>query len=171
MQKQAERLFYQIRNLIYGDNVNQISNFTSTIFNGTDDLFSFRYEFKQKEYMHGIVVGGNIRCLLKLAGTEYWPDMNQKILLLESLNGGVPQMVTYLNQLKQIGAFDKINGILLGTFTKWRSCRAARLSLIWLNSMQVRICRLPKQRKSDMAFLRKELLLVKRFVCAHAVLR
>ena len=116
---------YQIRNLIYGDNVNQISNFTSTIFNGTDDLFSFRYEFKQKEYMHGIVVGGNIRCLLKLAGTEYWPDMNQKILLLESLNGGVPQMVTYLNQLKQIGAFDKINGILLGTFTKMEELQSS----------------------------------------------
>ncbi len=111
--------------MIYGDNVNQISNFTSTIFNGTDDLFSFRYEFKQKEYMHGIVVGGNIRCLLKLAGTEYWPDMNQKILLLESLNGGVPQMVTYLNQLKQIGAFDKINGILLGTFTKMEELQSS----------------------------------------------
>ncbi len=25
--------------------------------------------------MEGIVVGGNIRCLLKLAGTPYWPDM------------------------------------------------------------------------------------------------
>ena len=118
-------VLYQIRNLIYGDNVNQISNFTSTIFNGTDDLFSYRYEFKQKEYMHGIVVGGNIRCLLKLAGTEYWPDMNQKILLLESLNGGVPQMVTYLNQLKQIGAFDKINGILLGTFTKMEELQSS----------------------------------------------
>ncbi len=34
--------------------------------------------------MDGIVVGGNIRCLLKLAGTPYWPDMREKILLLES---------------------------------------------------------------------------------------
>ena len=81
-------------------------------------MFTFGYEFRQKDHMQGIVVGGNIRCLLKLAGTEYWPDMNGKILLLESLNGEVPQMVTYLNQLKQIGVFDKINGILLGTFTK-----------------------------------------------------
>ena len=32
--------------------------------------------------MEGIVVGGNIRCLLKLAGTPYWPDMREKILLL-----------------------------------------------------------------------------------------
>ena len=37
--------------------------------------------------MEGIVVGGNIRCLLKLAGTPYWPDMREKILLLESFGG------------------------------------------------------------------------------------
>lgn len=111
-------VLYQIRNLIYGDAKNQISDFRNTVMNGAADLFTFGYEFRQKDHMQGIVVGGNIRCLLKLAGTEYWPDMNGKILLLESLNGEVPQMVTYLNQLKQIGVFDKINGILLGTFTK-----------------------------------------------------
>lgn len=111
-------VLYQIRNLIYEGAQNQISNFTNTVFEGTDDLFSFQYLFRQKEELQGIVVGGNIRCLLKLAGTEYWPDMNQKILLLEGYNGVVPQMVTYLNQLKQMGVFDKINGILLGTFTK-----------------------------------------------------
>ena len=74
--------------------------------------------------MKGILVGGNIRCLLKLAGTEYWPDMHGKILLLESLGGLVPQMTTYLNQLKQIGVFDQINGILLGTFTKMEEEKA-----------------------------------------------
>lgn len=117
-------VLYQIRNLIYGDSENQILNFTNTVRNGAGDLFTFGYEFRQKEYMRGIVVGGNIRCLLKLAGTEYWPDMNRKILLLESLNGEVPQMVTYLNQLKQIGVFEKINGILLGTFTKMEELQA-----------------------------------------------
>lgn len=111
-------VLYQIRNLINGDAKNQITNFTNTILEEANDLFSVHYEFKQKENMQGIVVGGNIRCLLKLAGTEYWPDLNQKILLLESFSGVVPQMVTYLNQLKQIGVFDKINGIILGTFTK-----------------------------------------------------
>ena len=68
--------------------------------------------------MEGMVVGGNIRCLLKLAGTPFWPDMREKILLLESYGGGVPQMVTYLSQLSQMGVFKKVNGILLGTFTK-----------------------------------------------------
>lgn len=111
-------VLYQIRNLIYEDRKNQLYNFTNTVMKGSNDLFTFNYEFVQKEGMRGTVVGGNIRCLLKLAGTQYWPDMNKKILLLESFGGDVPQMVTYFNQLKHIGVFDEVNGILLGTFTK-----------------------------------------------------
>lgn len=111
-------VLYQVRNLISKDAPEQIANFSASLFQGTSDLFSFDYEMLQKESMQGILAGGNIRCLLKLAGTEYWPDMNGKILLLESLGGLVPQMTAYLNQLKQIGVFEQINGILLGTFTK-----------------------------------------------------
>lgn len=111
-------VLYQVRNLISKDAPDQIVNFSSSLFQGTSDMFSFHYEMLQKESMQGILAGGNIRCLLKLAGTEYWPDMNGKILLLESLGGLVPQMTAYLNQLKQIGVFEQINGILLGTFTK-----------------------------------------------------
>lgn len=109
---------YQIRNLIYGHGDKQVLDFKNTLIDGKDDLFRFNYEFVQKESMQGIVVGGNIRCLLKLAGTEYFPDMEGKILLLEAYHGTVPHMVTYLNQLKQIGVFNKINGILLGTFSQ-----------------------------------------------------
>ena len=68
--------------------------------------------------MKGIVVGGNIRCFLKLAGTEYMPDLNGKILFLESYSGTVAKMETYLCQLQQLGAFSKVSGILLGTFTE-----------------------------------------------------
>lgn len=114
-------VLYQVRNLIYADSERQISNFTSTVLNGQGDLFSFDYTFVQGGYMEGIVAGGNIRCFLKLAGTPYFPDINEKILLLEGYHGMVPQMVTYLNQLKQMGVFDRINGILLGTFTEMES--------------------------------------------------
>ena len=80
-------------------------------------LFEPSFSFIQKNAMKGVVVGGNIRCFLKLAGTRYFPDLQDKILFLESLGGEVPQMATYLAQLKQIGAFKKVNGVLLGTFT------------------------------------------------------
>lgn len=111
-------VLYQIRNLIGRDGEKQQEAFFNTILHGRNDLFSFTYEFVQGTHMKGIAVGGNIRCLLKLAGTEYWPDMTGKILVLESFRGKVPQMVTYLNQLKQMGVFEKISGILLGTFTE-----------------------------------------------------
>ena len=82
------------------------------------ELYDIKYEFIQGNTMEGILVGGNIRCLLKLAGTEYWPDMRGKLLLLEARSGKVPQMITFLSQLKQLGVFDKVEGILLGTFTE-----------------------------------------------------
>ena len=82
-------------------------------------LYDFRYTFLQGNQLSGIVVGGNIRCLLKLAGTEYFPDMAGKVLLLEAYSGVQSQIITYLGQLKQLGIFEKINGILLGTFTQY----------------------------------------------------
>lgn len=109
---------YQIRNLIYEDSVNQIENFKDTIIEGGNALKKINYYFIQEHYMEGVVVGGNIRCFLKLAGTEYMPDLTDKILLLEGLNTTSQQAATHLCQLKQMGAFKKIRGILLGTFTK-----------------------------------------------------
>lgn len=111
-------VLYQIRNLIYADRERQMANFKNTVIDRGSDLFQLNYHFIQQKEMHGVVVGGNIRCFLKLAGTEYMPDLNDKILLLEARGGTVPQMETYLRQLQQLGAFKKVAGILLGTFTE-----------------------------------------------------
>ncbi len=125
-------VLYQVKNLVDANGKQQVQNFSNTVFENGNDLFSFSCHFVQREQMLGIVTGGNIRCLLKLAGTEYWPDMNGKLLLLESRSGEVPQMVTYLSQLKQIGVFNKISGILLGTFTgmKERGCTPDIVALV-----------------------------------------
>lgn len=109
---------YQIRNLISSDSENQISNFTNSLFNNEDDLFNFSYNFIQGSKIEGTVVGGNIRCLLKLAGTKYMPDFTDKVLLLESMGGEAGLMSAFLNQLKQMGVFGKIQGLILGTFSK-----------------------------------------------------
>lgn len=109
---------YQIRNLIYKDSEQQIKNFKNTIIDEGNALTDIEYYFIQEGYMEGTVIGGNIRCFLKLAGTEYMPGFSGKILLLEGLNSTSQQVATYLCQLRQMGAFDKINGILLGTFTR-----------------------------------------------------
>lgn len=113
-----QSVLYQIRNLIYEHKEQQITDFRNTALQNGTDLFHIHYEFIQRNEMQGIVVGGNIRCFLKLAGTEYMPELDGKILLLESLSGNVAKMETYLCQLQQIGAFDKVAGIILGTFTE-----------------------------------------------------
>lgn len=111
-------VLYQIRNLIYDYKEQQIVDFQNSVLQNGTDLFQFNYKFVQKNSMQGAVVGGNIRCFLKLAGTEYMPELEGKILLLESYGGTVAKIETYLCQLQQMGAFDKVAGVLLGTFTE-----------------------------------------------------
>ena len=82
-------------------------------------LFDLRYEFLRGREMGGIIIGGNVRCLLKLAGTPFWPDMKDKILFLEALGGDEGSLRTYFAQLEQLGAFRQIAGVLLGTFTRF----------------------------------------------------
>ena len=111
-------VLYQIRNLIYSHKERQIADFKNSLMENGTSLFDINYKFIQGHSMKGIVVGGNIRCFLKLAGTEYMPELDGKLLLLESYSGAVAKIETYLCQLQQIGAFDKVSGILLGTFTE-----------------------------------------------------
>lgn len=100
-------VLYQVRNLTYDHGQSQIKDFLETTLTGSSALYKFPCEFIRGTHMEGIVVGGNIRCLLKLAGTPYWPDMREKILLLEAFGEKIPQMVTYLSQLRQMGVFKK----------------------------------------------------------------
>ncbi|MGN0145104.1 MAG: LD-carboxypeptidase, partial [Clostridium sp.] len=94
---------YQVRNLVDTHREEQIKNFEDTFFNGKDSILNFNYKWVQGTSMEGTIVGGNIRCLLKLAGTEYIPDFQDKILFLESFGGDVPKMAAYLTQYKQMG--------------------------------------------------------------------
>ncbi len=112
-------VLYQIKNLTRCKE--RRINFEKYFMEWDFELFEFPYYFVNGSHMSGILIGGNIRCFLKLAGTEYFPDMCQKILLLESFGGGLSKLVTYLAQLKMLNVFDKISGILLGTFTEIES--------------------------------------------------
>lgn len=109
---------YQLRNLASRFKDMQIKNFKSSFLEGKDDIFKLKYEWIQGNYLEGIVVGGNIRCLLKLAGTKYMPSFKDKILFLESFSGNQAKMITYITQYKNLGVFDEIKGIILGEFTE-----------------------------------------------------
>ena len=106
---------YQVLNIIGNENIRD--SFKKTVMYNEPDLTNISWNFFQGEEISGIVTGGNIRCFLKLAGTQYFPDLENRILFLEGLGTTVESLITHLTQLKQMGAFNKIAGLLLGTFT------------------------------------------------------
>ncbi len=112
-------VLWQIRNMTGSESQLQRKRFGDYLAGDTNSLFGISYNFLQGNCMEGVVVGGNIRCFTKLAGTKYWPDMHGKILLLESLGGGSGQIATLFAQLEHIGVFDQVAGVLLGTFTNY----------------------------------------------------
>ncbi len=64
----------------------------------------------------GRIVGGNLAVFAALFGTEYLPDLKNKILILEDI-GELPYKVDRLmNQLRLSKVFKKINGLILGRF-------------------------------------------------------
>lgn len=145
-------VLYQARNLVSDGGLFRRPAFENTILQKQSDLFQIHCNYVQQGNIQrpltGTVVGGNIRCFLKLAGTEYWPDMQDKILLLEAWSGTVPKMVTYLSQLQQLGVFRQIKALLLGTFTEMEdrgcsptieelACRYAGAELPILKTRQI----------------------------------
>ena len=107
---------YQLLNIIENENI-RIS-FENTFLKKKNSLFDVNWRFLQGTKIEGELVGGNIRCFLKLAGTEYFPKVENKVLFIEGLGTSIEGLLTHLAQLKQLGVFDKISGLLIGTFTK-----------------------------------------------------
>lgn len=63
----------------------------------------------------GRLVAGNLTILLALAGTAYFPDLDGKILCVEDdRESSLPYWDLHLNQLREIGTFDRIAGLLIG---------------------------------------------------------
>ena len=107
---------YQILNIIESEEIK--TSFENTFKKNERILFDVKWRFLQGSSVEGKVIGGNIRCFLKLAGTKYFPKVDDKVLFIEGLGTSIESLSTYLAQLKQIGVFDKISGLLIGTFTK-----------------------------------------------------
>lgn len=135
-------VLYQVSNLLYEKNEGQRAGMRKLIQQGAQvpsgekwtasSLFSFGFERIQGGSLQGTVIGGNIRCFLKLAGTSFFPDVKDGVLFLESRSGKVPQISTYLSQLRQMGVFEQIVGIVLGTFSEMEEtgCQPDVISLV-----------------------------------------
>lgn len=66
------------------------------------------------------VMGGNIRCYLKLAGTPFFNLSHGQGLLLEAQSGDINKIRSYLAQLELLDAFEEVDFIVLGQFTEVR---------------------------------------------------
>ena len=62
----------------------------------------------------GTLIGTNLGSMMYLLGTEYLPDMQDKILLIESLRTSPNECQRRFAHLKQCGIFDKVKGIIVG---------------------------------------------------------
>lgn len=67
--------------------------------------------------VEGVLIGGNLRCLLKLAGTPYFPDLSGKILFLEARSSDPETLIPQLAQLQHMRVLEQARALLLGTFT------------------------------------------------------
>jgi len=110
---------YQLRHLVSETGESQSQKWAKeTFFHQQPSLFQVDWQWLAGSQMTSLVVGGNIRCLLKLAGTPYFPNLTDSLLFLDSMSGDAAKIRTYFAQLHQLGVFQQVNGVLLGTFTQ-----------------------------------------------------
>ncbi len=109
---------FQLRTLCWSQAKQQQARLVASLFEQRHDLFDVQWEWLSRERMQGVVVGGNVRCFLKLAGTPYFPDLTERLLFLESYGGKENLIRSYFYQLAGMGAFQKASGLMLGTFTE-----------------------------------------------------
>lgn len=87
----------------------------------TDVLFGKKQKYKEfdvlrKGVMEGVVVGGCLSVFNLLCGTKYFPDLKNKILLIEDVGEKTYHIDLMLEQLKMQKGFDKIKGVIFGGF-------------------------------------------------------
>lgn len=71
----------------------------------------------QSSTAQGQLICVNLSTLMYLAGTQYFPDLNGKILLIEDVHERLHKIDLMLQQLKQQPSFSKLKGIIFGKFT------------------------------------------------------
>jgi len=62
----------------------------------------------------GKIKGCNISSILRLAGTQYFPDFTNSILFIETYKSNPAKIIVQLTQLKQLWVFEKIKWLVIG---------------------------------------------------------
>jgi len=64
----------------------------------------------------GKVLGGNLTCIAHSVGTEYFPDTDGALLLVEDCSEALYRLDRALNHLKLTGLVSRLGGLILGNF-------------------------------------------------------
>lgn len=86
--------------------------------------FSFSYSFKKtgaviySGKVTGPIIGGNLSVICSMLGSDFSPNFSKSILFLEDCNEEPYKIDRYLTQLKNAGVFEKISGLIIGSFYK-----------------------------------------------------
>lgn len=124
-----EAVNFQLRNCLVNKDLLK-SGYFDRLLAGKEaakELDELEVTFVRGSKMAGPVYGGNLRCLLKLAGTPYWPDFTGSILLLEAYRGQPELVVSLLEQCWETGIFNQISGVLLGAFSELDKLKESQL--------------------------------------------
>lgn len=124
-----QALNFQLRNCLVNKDLLK-SGYFDRLLAGKEaakELDELEVTFVRGSKMAGPVYGGNLRCLLKLAGTPDWPDFTGSILLLEAYRGQPELVASLLEQCWETGIFNQISGVLLGTFSELDKLKESQL--------------------------------------------
>lgn len=101
------------------------------LFNGNKTIIPYNerefYNFQDK-HIEGKIYGTNVRCLLKLLGTPYMPNLKDSILFLEGYMSDIIQWNSLLEQYNQMEVFNK--AIVFGYIYKLQYLEKDKYNLI-----------------------------------------
>lgn len=94
------------------------NSFVDRLMNGGNKLdYDHNMCIIQPGKCEGIIIGGNLRCLAKLADTDFFINNNSpKILFFESLSLTIEEVKDKLDILREKSIFNNTKGIILGNF-------------------------------------------------------
>lgn len=115
--------FYQKTGLItfHGPSLRHLSqktkksqDFLIDIITGKDVSYPNSFKILKKGKAEGILMGGNLFVVNSMLSSGLAPDFKNAILFIEDIDEGLSMIEYQLNQLKNSGILEKINGLIIG---------------------------------------------------------
>lgn len=97
----AEERFKEFENVFINKNIVKLYNEEKKV-------------IRSNGIIEGISMGTNLGSMMHILGTEFFPDMTDKILFIESYVTSPNECQRRFAHLKQYGLFEKIKGVIIG---------------------------------------------------------